>query len=286
MLITHFRRAGATGHVFFLRSGKPSDKGIAYSGLVGPLTTVAVVPTTSQIIDFAVETRTKDKQPVTVTGNLKVKLAPGNAVTQFDFTVDPRTGSYLTQWETMLHEVAVARVLAPIHEKAGELNIENAIQAQKQFEDTVTSAIKDAPGELANKGILIESCSIPKIEPEDDQVASAIGASERQTMLTQADRAVHERRLNAAENERTIKTYEAATSLKLEEERAMLIGQQSKNKAQEAKADAEAATTRLAVYKDIPAGEMLGSALGELARGGRVNSLYIVPELLTALQGK
>ena len=53
MLITLFRSAGATGHVFFLKNGRTRDMGLAYSGFIGPMTTVAIVPTTPQILNFA-----------------------------------------------------------------------------------------------------------------------------------------------------------------------------------------------------------------------------------------
>src|SRR5687767_3977573 len=86
--ISFFRKAGATGHVFHLASGKVADKGVAHSGIVGPLTTVAVVPTVPQIFPFSIDAQTLDKQDVTVDGNLTVTLVPGTAITKFDFTVD------------------------------------------------------------------------------------------------------------------------------------------------------------------------------------------------------
>ena len=71
-----FRGARATGHVFFLNRGRARNKGLAFSGYVGPMTTVAVVPTTPQILDFSVQARTQDKQTIIVTGNVKVALVP------------------------------------------------------------------------------------------------------------------------------------------------------------------------------------------------------------------
>lgn len=97
-LVKLFSGAGATGHVFFLRNGKLINKGIAYSGLIGPMTTPAVVPTTPVILDFSVETRTLDKQHITVVGNVKVSLQPNQAVSKFDFTVTPN-GVYINEWQ-------------------------------------------------------------------------------------------------------------------------------------------------------------------------------------------
>src|SRR5215210_7413183 len=137
MIARLFRSAGATGHVFLVKNGRTANKGLAYSGLIGPLTTVAVVPTTPRILDFAVEARTSDKQRIVVTGNVKVTLDPRQAVRSFDFTVVAANGSYRAAWEKMLHEIVIARVLAPIRTKAQTLDVEAATQSHTSFEDAL-----------------------------------------------------------------------------------------------------------------------------------------------------
>jgi hypothetical protein len=282
MLIRLFRGAGATGHVFFLKNGHTRDKGLAYSGFYGPKTTIAVVPTTPQILDFAVKARTSDRQNVTVTGNIKLTLTPAHAVSRFDFTVGEQ-GAYQNPWDQTLRAIVIEQVLAPIHDQAGTLDVETATQSHKSFEDAVTKAVAGA-SPLISKGIVVESCSIVRIEADDKEVEQAIGARERQAMLTEADRALHDRRLKAAENERAVKTYEAETALRLEEERTKLLDRQGENKKKEALADAEAMKTRLAPFNEVEAGKVLGAALMRMAEGGRIANLSIVPELLTALQ--
>jgi hypothetical protein len=282
MLIRLFRGAGATGHVFFLKNGRTRDKGLAYSGFHGPRTTIAVVPTTPQILDFAVKARTSDRQNVTVTGNIKVSLVPARAVSRFDFTVG-EVGAYLNPWDQSLRAIVIEQVLAPIHDQANALAVEAATQAHKAFEDAVTRAVVAAAA-LGDKGVDVDSCSVVRIEADDKEVEQAIGARERQAMLTEADRALHDRRLKAAENERAVKTYEAETTLKLEEARAQLLEQQGENKKKEAEADAEATRARLAPFNDAEAGRVLGAALMKMAEGGRIANLSIVPEMLAALQ--
>ncbi len=282
LFIRLFRRAGTTGHVFFLKNGATEDKGLAYSGFIGPKTAVAVVPTTSQILDFSVETRTADKQAVTVTGNLKVALSPAEAVAKFDFTVNTADGAYLSPWEQMLRAVVIEHVLAPIHETAKTLTVEAAMSAHARFETAITAALSAATV-LAQKGISIESCSTMKIEPRDNEVTASIGSKERQAMLTASDLALHTRRLKASDNDRAVKTFESQTALKLEEERAKLVAQQSENKQQEAEADAKATKTRLSALEGASGGKVLGAAIMKMAETGRVGNLSIVPELLTAL---
>jgi len=287
MFVRLFRSAGANGHVFLLKNGRTIDKGLAYSGFVGPMSTVAVVPTTPQILDFAVDARTGDKQDIVVSGNVKVTLEPAQAVKSFDFTVNAANGSYRAAWQKTLHEIVLARVLAPIRTKARTLDVEAATQSHTEFETALRAGLgSPAEDTLVRKGIVIESCSIAKVEADDDEVAAAIGAQERQMMLTAADRALHERRLKAAGNDRAVKTYESETAKTLEQERAKLIDAQSANKQKEAEAEAAAAARRLEPFADVPAGTLLGASLMKMAESGRVGNLSIVPEMLAALNQK
>jgi hypothetical protein len=284
MLIRLFRSAGATGHVFFLKNGRTANKGLAYSGLIGPMTTVAVVPTTPQILNFAIAAQTKDKQGVVVRGSLTATLIPPTAISKLDFTVNAKDGSYVTQWDQILHARVVERVLRAVLGKVKDLNVEEATRSQKDVEDAVTAALGE--NALSAEGITVKSCSIPKIEPADEEVKGSIGAQERQAMLTDADRAVHERRLKASTNERTIKTYEAETILRLEEERVKLLAKQGENERQKATDDAAATAIRLAPLDTVEAGKLLGAAIMDAAKTGRLGSLAITSEFLAAIGQK
>lgn len=284
MLIRLFRSAGATGHVFFLKNGRIADKGLAFSGFIGPKTTVAVVPTTPQILNFAIDAQTKDKQNVVVQGSLTATLTPGVAVSKFDFTVEPKSGGYLGNWVQVLNAKVIERVVRAVLDKAKDLDVEEATRSQKLVEDAVTAALGN--NTFQGDGITIDSCSIPKIEPADEEVEGAIGAEERQTMLTNADKALHDRRLKAAANERAVKEYEAGTRLELEKKQGTLLDEQAKNKEKEANADAKATEIRFAPLKDIEAGKLLGAALMDGLKNGRVGSIVVAPELLGALQQK
>ncbi len=284
MLIRLFRSAGATGHVFFLKNGRIANKGLAYSGFIGPKTTVAVVPTTPQILNFAIDAQTKDKQNVVVQGSLTATLTPSTAVSKFDFTVEPKSGGYIGNWVQVLNAKVIERVVRAVLDKVKDLDVEEATRSQKVVEDAVTAALGN--NTFQNDGITIDSCSIPKIEPGDEEVEGAIGAQERQTMLTDADKALHDRRLKAAANERAVKEYEAGTRLELEKKQGILLDEQAKNKEKEANADAKATEIRFAPLKDIEAGKLLGAALMDGLKNGRVGSIVVAPELLGALQQK
>ncbi len=284
MLIRLFRSAGATGHVFFLKNGRIANKGLAYSGFIGPKTTVAVVPTTPQILNFAIDAQTKDKQNVVVQGSLTATLTPSTAVSKFDFTVEPKSGGYLGNWVQVLNAKVIERVVRAVLDKVKDLDVEEVTRSQKVVEDAVTAALGN--NTFQNDGITIDSCSIPKIEPGDEEVEGAIGAKERQTMLTDADKALHDRRLKAAANERAVKEYEAGTRLELEKKQGVLLDEQAKNKEKEANADAKATEIRLKPLADVDAGKLLGAALMDGFKTGRISSIVVAPELLGALQQK
>lgn len=286
MLVTLFRNAGATGHVFFLAGGKAKSKGVAFSGFVLPMTTVAVVPGTAQVIDFSVEALTADKQSVTVTGNLKLVLVPETAVSKFDFTVNAKTGGYIASWQQALRTMVIEHVLAPIHDKARTLTVEEVISSHKDFENAVKAVVTSATNPLVRMGITVESCSIARIEADDDDVAKAIGSRERQAMLTESDAAMHNRRLKAVDNERTVRTFEAETVLKLEEERAKLLAKQAENEKTKAETDAAATKIRMAPLGDVEAGKLLGAALLKMAETGRIGTLSVCPELFAAMENK
>jgi regulator of protease activity HflC (stomatin/prohibitin superfamily) len=284
MLWTLFRSAGATGHVFLLKGGKTDNKGLAFSGLIGPMTTVAVVPTIPQFVSFAIAAKTKDLQVVTVQGNLTVSLIPEKAVTVFDFTVNPKTGSYITPWDRSMNARMIEQVLRIVLAKIKELDIAVAVQSQKQIEDAITNAL--GGNMFAAEGLTVTSCSIPKIQPQNAEIDDALGAKERQAMLVESDRATHDRRIQQVTNDRAVRQFEADTELALEKAQAELIKERAKNGQAEARADAAATKTRLAPLADVDAGKIIGAAILKAAEGGQLSSLNITSEFLAAVGSK
>jgi hypothetical protein len=280
-LIRMFGGAGATGHVFLLKSGTRQDVGLAYSGLIGPWTTPAVVPTTTQILDFSIPTRTKDEQAVVITGNIKITLDPGKAIDKFDFTVTT-TGNYTSEWQPALQATITEKVLGPTHDEAKNFDVKIATKSHKKFEDAIMSVLKDSS--LVAKGINVESCSIANITAVDSAISGAIGAKEKEELLTGADKARHDRQMKASENSRAVRAYDAETELNLAKDKEKLIEQESKNTEAEAKAKAAATKIELDVTKEIEPVKLLGIALLNFSKEGSVNTLNIDPALIATLK--
>lgn len=275
-----FRSTSASGHVFFVKNGERHDKGLAFSTIIGPNTTVAVVPTTSQVIDFAISALTEDKQRVTVTGNVTVLLVPEIAAGNFDFTIDVRTGGDAGDWNEKLKTLIIDHAVRAVQQKARTFDVEDATLAQAEVEDAIITELSNDV--IKNRGITVSSCSIRKIDPEKE-VAEAIGAPERLALLTKGDDALHERRLAAAGNDRTVRQFESATKLQLEADRTALIEKTGENDKKAATHAAQATDERLRPYKDLEPGKLVGVALIQMAEHG-VENITIGPELLGALK--
>ena len=188
--------------------------------------------------------------------------------------VDPKNGSYASQWEQDLQAIVLERVLGPVRSSVKNLAIEDVVLAHGELETVVKEALTGAANPLLARGIQVESCSVDRIEAEDEDVASSIGAKEREEMLSAADKATHERRIAAATNEHAVQTYEAKTKLELEKERANLIKKQGENKKTEAQADADATKIRLVPMSEVEPGKLLAAAYlcGVLAKlGGKLD---------------
>lgn len=281
-MLGFFSKAGANGHVFFLRSGKVDNKGLAYSGFALPGTTVAVVPTITQIIDFQFDVTSEDKQAVKISGNLKVSLKPDVAVAHFDFTVDPHTGTTDGSWLQVLKALVLEQVQRPVRDDALVRKLETLVSAHSGIENKIKTGLNHEA--LLEKGIKVDSCSIAVISPMDNEVSKALGASERQIMLTAADLATHARRQKSSENERALQQYEADTALELEKKRTALLEQQGENKKKEAEDDAVATAARLAPFKDVEAGKAVAAALMAFANGGSVDKLVLGSELFGTMK--
>jgi regulator of protease activity HflC (stomatin/prohibitin superfamily) len=127
------------------------------------------------------------------------------------------------------------------------------------------------------------------------EVAKALEADYRETLLRKADIAVYARRAAAVEEERKIKENELNTDIALEEQRRRLIDLQAENSLREAQARgkaleeearyrASAKQMELQVYGAIGPRKVLALALNELGQNaGRIGNLTVTSEILAGL---
>ncbi|MDP3771246.1 MAG: hypothetical protein Q8R16_03025, partial [bacterium] len=112
----------------------------------------------------------------------------------------------------------------------------------------------------------------------------ALEAKAREEMLADADRALAERRMDAAKSDRGLKEYEAETAEGLERRRAALVEARNANVVAEAQADATAIAKRLEPYEKVDARLVFALGIRELGMSGRVGQVNFTPEFLAAIQ--
>jgi hypothetical protein len=127
------------------------------------------------------------------------------------------------------------------------------------------------------------------------EVAKALEADYRETLLRKADMAISARRAAAVEEERKIKENELNTEIALEEQRRKLIDLQGENGLREAETrgkaleeaaryQARAKQLELDVYGAIDSRKVLALAMNDLGQNAaRIGNLTITSEVLAAL---
>ncbi|MEK7144427.1 MAG: SPFH domain-containing protein [Patescibacteria group bacterium] len=280
--LTVFNKAGATSNVFLVAGGERINKGLGYIGVVPVWKSVAVVPTSPRTEDFQIAERSKDNQPMTVTGNVSIVLDPETAVARYDFSVDVSSGAYVTPFDSALRAAVIEVIQGAIREVAGSLSIIDAPKSYKAFEERVRRAIEAAKVVIKTKGFSFETVSVTRVAPTDREVEASIGAEERFAILEKADKANHDRQMRALKDQLEIGEEEAENRLALERKRDELLGEKNKNDLKAAQGEQAATKKRLEAYADVNPATLLGAAVLRLSERGGVEHLSIVPEMFAA----
>src|SRR5262249_58997083 len=148
--------------------------------------------------------------------------------------------------------------------------------------------------QLGDLGVELHDVYILAIKPTPE-VAKALEAEHRESLLRQADEAIYARRAAAVDEEHKIRETELNSQVALEEQRLRLIDWQGSNAQreadyrgrateQEAAYRARALEQELSVYKTLDPPTILALALKELGQNAdRVGNLTITSEILAAL---
>jgi hypothetical protein len=280
-----FQKAGATGHVFRTRFGRRTALGLAWSGLVLPFDTLAVVPTTTQTVELNLQLQTADRQEIVVAGSVLIRLVADAAVATFDFTVDVRSGAYLEHWRDSVRIVVLEQIQKSVRRHAAAVAVSAAVADPAGFEAAIQAALEHAQSVLGGRGVQFEACMLTQVTPGDRKLAEALGAGERQALLAAADAAIHERQIKSAEHSRVLQSFEAATTLRLEEERGRLVARRGENAIAEATAEATAARRRLEAFAGLTPPQLMAAALLRAAEGGRLGNVTLTSDVIAALRG-
>lgn len=280
-----FYTATPAFHLVKSVAGEKRSDGRGKTYLVGPRTAIARVPISEASVPFSLTELTSDGQQVVVTGEARVRLVPERIVDRLDFSVDPWEDTYLAEedpeqqaYEEVRHALR-GIVRAEIRGKA----LKEAIAAAAELEDAVRAKIRADAQAFTDIGIAVSDFHVSDVAPANLDLKKALEAEARERMLANADKAVAERRMDAATNDRRLKDYEAETAEQLERKRAALIEARNANVLKEAEADRKATEDRLAAYSGTDAAKLLSLAMQEFAKAGKVGQLTITPDFLSAV---
>ena len=290
-----FFKGQPTDYLIKYVGGRVARQGMGQSFYYLTLNTqVAVIPTSTRDANFVFNELTNNFQAVTLQGQFTYRIAnPAQAATQLNFAWDTRRQTYLAKDPDSLPARIANIVQMETRREIQQRTLEETLRQSQEIAAAALAHIREA-ALLSPLGVELTNLYFLSAKPTPE-VAKALEAQYRETLLRQADEAIYARRGAAVAEERKIKESERATEIALEEQRRALITlegdnarleAENKGQALETLADfeARAAEKTLAVYKDMDPRSVLAIALKEMGENARkIGSLNITTETLGSL---
>lgn len=272
-------KGGPNDHITKFVGGKEKREGAGLVVVGGPRTTITRIPLTNRPVHFAFTEFSKDQQAVFLQGQILVRLNTFTVKRRYDFSINPRTGDYATLDPEKLEDEVTHALQKLVRKEVEKSTLQETLTNKTALQENIASAVKANAAGWIELGIEVAALYIADVAPANKKLAEAFEAEAREIMLARADRALHDRRMNATENDRRLKEYEAETELELERERTELIAVQSANRLKEAETEAEATRKGLEPYETMDTN--LVWALGVLQKG--LGPVTITPEVMVSL---
>jgi SPFH domain / Band 7 family len=295
MLNIGYFKAQPTEYIVKYASGRVGreGQGLAFFYLKHN-TQVVAVPTSSVDANLVFNEVTSNFQAVTIQGQFTYRVHnPKRAAELLNFTMDPATHQYVSNDPDRLAQRITNVIQMETRTEIQRRSLEEVLSQFEVIAASVQGRIKDS-NLLEPLGAEILSVYFVAAKPTPE-VAKALEAEYRETLLRKADMAIYARRAAAVEEERKIKENERNTDIALEEQRQRLIDLQAENSLREAqgrgKALEEEARYRsrakqmeLQVYGAIEPRKVLALALNELGQNAsRIGNLTVTSEILAGL---
>jgi hypothetical protein len=257
-------------------------------------TQVVAVPTSSMDANLVFNEVTNNFQAVTIQGQFTYRIhGPKQAAALLNFAMDPASHDYLSRDPDRLAQ-RITNIIQM--ETRGELQDRSLEEALGQYETIAANVLRRVKERALLEPMGVELLSVHFVAAKPTpEVAKALEAEYRETLLRKADEAIYARRAAAVEEERKIKENELNTEIALEQKRRQLIDLQGENELreaenrgraleQEAEYRARARERELAVYKALDPRAILALAMNDLGQNaGKIGNLTITSEMLAAL---
>jgi regulator of protease activity HflC (stomatin/prohibitin superfamily) len=247
-------------------------------------TQIVAVPTTSMDANLLFNEVTSNFQAVTIQGQFTYRsFNPRRAAELLNFSIDPTTHRYDSNDPERLAQRITNVIQIETRTEIQRRALEEVLSQYELIAARVQQRIKSS-ALLDPLGVKLLSVYFVAAKPTPE-VAKALEAEYRETLLRKADMAISARRAAAVEEERKIKENELNTEIALEQQRRELIDLQGNNALQEAtnrgKALEEEAQFRnrvhrieLELYSGIESSKVLALAMSNLGQNaGRISNL-------------
>jgi regulator of protease activity HflC (stomatin/prohibitin superfamily) len=257
-------------------------------------TQVVAVPTSSMDANLVFNEVTSNFQAVTIQGQFTYRIHnPRRAAELLNFSMDPATHLHVSNDPDRLAQRITNIIQMETRTEIQKRSLEEVLSQYESIAARVQDRVKSS-ALLDPLGVELLSVYFVAAKPTPE-VAKALEADYRETLLRKADMAISARRAAAVEEERKIKENELNTEITLEQQRRQLIDLQGSNALQEAtnhgKAAEEEARYRtrakqmeLELYAALDPKKILALAMSELGQNaGRIGNLTITSEMLAAL---
>jgi regulator of protease activity HflC (stomatin/prohibitin superfamily) len=257
-------------------------------------TQVVAVPTSSMDANLVFNEATSNFQAVTIQGQFTYRIQnPRRAAELLNFSMDPATHKHLSNDPDRLAQRITNIIQIETRTEIQKRSLEEVLSQYESIAARAQERIKSS-ALLDPLGVELLSVYFVAAKPTPE-VAKALEAEYRETLLRKADMAISARRAAAVEEERKIKENELNTEITLEHQRRQLIDLQGSNELQEAtnrgKAAEEEARYRtkakqmqLELYATLDPRKVLALAMSELGQNAdRIANLTITSEMLASL---
>ena len=206
-------------------------------------TQVVAVPTSSMDANLVFNEVTSNFQAVTIQGQFTYRIHnPKRAAELLNFTMDPATHQHVSNDPDRLAQRITNMIQMETRTEIQKRSLEEVLSQYETIAASVQGRIKSS-ALLDPLGVELLSVYFVAAKPTPE-VAKALEAEYRETLLRKADMAISARRAAAVEEERKIKENELNTEIALEEQRRQLIDLQGNNALQEATNRGKAARGR------------------------------------------
>jgi regulator of protease activity HflC (stomatin/prohibitin superfamily) len=257
-------------------------------------TQVVAVPTTSRDADFLFNEITSNFQEVTLQGQLTYRIhEPKKAAALLNLRIDPDRYTYVTDDLNALAQKISNVVRIETRSEVERRTLAEVLRDSRAIAKEVEQRVREA-AVLNPLGVELLSVFFLSARPTPE-VAKALEAEYRESLMRRADEAIYARRGAAVDEERKIKEKQLDSDKALEQQRQTLIDLQGANALKEAEncglamekeAQYRARSTELelAVLRAFEPRALLAIALRELGKNaGKVGNLSITTELLASL---